>query len=54
MFVEALYNYVLKSPVGEYISVQSVDSVFSVLGEHKGYEFVSRTLVAYRSCGMAD
>ena len=54
MFIEALYNYTLKSPVGEFLSVQSVDGVFDVLREHQGYEFISRTLVAYRSCGMAD
>ena len=54
MFVTGLYNYVLKSPIGEYVSVQSVDDVFSVLREHEGYEFVSRSLIGYRSCGMAD
>lgn len=54
MFVEALYNYTLKSPVGEFLSVQSVDGIFSVLREHEGYEFVSRSLIGYRSCGMAD
>jgi len=54
MFVEALYNYTLKSPVGEFLSVQSVDGVFDVLREYQGYEFISRTLVAYRSCGIAD
>ena len=54
MFITGLYNYVLKSPVGEYISVQSVDGVFDVLKEHQGYEFVSKTLIAYQSCAMAD
>lgn len=54
MFVEAIYNYTLKSQSGEFLSVQSVDGIFSVLREHQGCEFVSRTLVAYRSCGMAD
>ena len=54
MFITSLYNYVLKSPVGEYISVQSVDGVFDVLKEHQGYEFVSQTLIAYQSCAMAD
>ena len=54
MFVEALYNYTLVSPVGEFISVQSVDGVFDVLREHQGYEFISKTLVGYRYCGMAD
>ena len=54
MFVTGLYNYVLKSPVGEYVSVQSVDGVFDVLREHQGYEFISKTLVGYRNCGMAD
>lgn len=33
MFVEAIYNYTLVSPVGE---------------------FISRTILGYRSCGMAD
>ena len=54
MFVTGLYNYVLKSPVGEYVSIQSVDGVFDVLREHQGYEFISKTLVGYRNCGMAD
>lgn len=54
MFVTGLYNYVLKSSVGEYISVQSIDGVFDVLKEHQGYEFVSKTLIAYQSCAMAD
>lgn len=54
MFITGLYNYVLKSPVGEYISVQSVDGVFDVLKEYQGYEFVSKTLVAYQSCAIAD
>lgn len=54
MFITGLYNYVLKSPVGEYISIQSVDGVFDVLKEHQGYEFVSKTLIAYQSCAMAD
>lgn len=54
MFITGLYNYVLKSTVGEYISVQSVDGVFDVLKEHQGYEFVSKTLIAYQSCAMAD
>lgn len=54
MFVEALYCYTLLSPIGEFLSIQSTDGVFSVLKEHKGYEFVSRSLIGYRSCGMAD
>lgn len=54
MFVTGLYNYVLKSPIGEYVSVQSVDGVFDVLREHQGYEFISKTLVGYRNYGMAD
>lgn len=54
MFVTGLYLYTLVSPVGEFLSVQSVDGIFSVLREHKGYEFVSRSLIGYRSCGMAD
>ena len=54
MFVEAIYNYTLVSPAGEFLSIQSTDGVFSVLKENQGYEFVSRSLVAYRSCGMAD
>lgn len=54
MFVEALYNYTLQSPTGEFLSVQSVDGVFDVLKEHQGYIFVSKSLIGYRSCGMAD
>lgn len=54
MFVEALYYYTLLSPVGEFLSIQSTDGIFSVLRKHEGYEFVSRSLIGYRSCGMAD
>lgn len=54
MFVEALYNYTLLSPAGEFMSVHSTDSVFGVLKEHQGYEFISRTILGYRSCAMAD
>lgn len=54
MVVECLYNYTLVSPVGEFISVQSTDGIFGVLKEHQGYEFISRTMLGYRSCGMAD
>nr|DAJ61105.1 MAG TPA: hypothetical protein [Caudoviricetes sp.] len=54
MFVEALYCYTLLSPVGEFLSIQSTDGIFSVLREHEGYEFVSRSLIGYRNCGMAD
>lgn len=54
MFVEAIYNYTLVSPVGEFISVQSTDGIFGVLKEHKGFQFISRTILGYRSCGMAD
>lgn len=53
MFVEALYYYTLLSPAGEFLSIQSTDGIFSVLREHEGYEFVSRSLIGYRSCGMA-
>ena len=54
MFVEALYCYTLLSPVGEFLSIQSTDGIFDVLREHQGYEFISKTLVGYRNCGMAD
>lgn len=54
MFVEALYCYTLLSPVGEFLSIQSTDGIFSVLREYERYEFVSRSLIGYRNCGMAD
>lgn len=54
MFVEALYNYTLKSQSGEFISVQSTDGIFGVLKKHQGFQFISRTILGYRSCGMAD
>lgn len=54
MFITGLYNYILVSPVGEFISIQSVDGVFDILKEYRGYEFVSKTLIAYQSCAMAD
>ena len=54
MFVESLYSYTLVSPAGEILSVQSVDGIADVLREHQGYEFISRVLVGYRNCGMAD
>lgn len=54
MFVEAIYNYTLVSPVGEFISIQSTDGIFGVLKEYQGFQFISRTILGYRSCGMAD
>lgn len=54
MFVTGLYLYTLVSPVGEFLSVQSTDGVFDVLKEHQGYEFVSKTLIGYSTCAMAD
>lgn len=54
MFITGLYNYTLSTPSGEFISVQSTEGVFDVLREHQGYEFVSKTLVGYQSCVMAD
>lgn len=54
MFVTGLYLYTLVSPMGEFLSVQSTDGIFDVLKEHQGYEFVSKTLVAYQSCAIAD
>ena len=50
--VTALYNYTLKLN-GEYISVFSEDSVFGVLKEHQGAEFISRSIVGYQAV-MAD
>lgn len=54
MFITGIYLYTLVSPVGELLSVQSTDGVFDVLREHQGYEFISKSLIGYSNCAMAD
>ena len=54
MFVTGLYNYTLLTPNGAYISVQSTDGVFDILRENGGCKFISKTLIGYQSCAMAD
>lgn len=54
MFITGIYLYTLVSPVGEFLSVQSTDGVFDILREHQGYEFVSKSLIGYSNCAMAD
>lgn len=54
MFITGLYNYTLSTPSGEFISIQSTEGVFDVLRENEGCQFISKTLIAYQSCGIAD
>ena len=54
MFITGLYNYTLSTPSGEFISVQSTEGVFDVLRENEGCQFISKTLIGYQSCAMAD
>lgn len=54
MFITGLYNYTLSTPSGDYISVQSTEGVFDVLRENEGCQFISKTLIGYQSCAMAD
>lgn len=54
MFITGLYNYTLSTPSGDYISVQSTEGVFDVLRENEGCQFISKTLIGYQSCTMAD
>ena len=54
MFITGLYNYTLSTPSGEFISVQSTEGVFDVLRENDGCQFISKTLIGYQSCAMAD
>ena len=53
-FITGLYNYTLSTPEGTYISVQSTEGVFDVLRENEGCQFISKTLIGYQSCAMAD
>lgn len=54
MFITGLYLYTLVSPTGNYISIQSIDGVFDVLRENEGCQFISKTLIGYQNCAIAD
>lgn len=47
--ITMVYNYVLKMADGQYVSLLSDDSVFSVLKEHPGAQFVSRNEYGYKA-----
>lgn len=47
--ITMVYSYVLKMADGQYISLLSDDSVFSVLKEHSGAQFISRNEYGYRT-----
>lgn len=47
--ITMVYSYVLKMADGQYISLLSGDSVFSVLKEHPGAQFISRNEYGYRT-----
>lgn len=47
--ITMVYSYVLKMANGQYISLLSDDSVFSVLKEHPGAQLVSRNEYGYRT-----
>lgn len=47
--ITMVYNYTLKLANGQYVSFLSDDSLFSVLKEHPGAQFVSRNEYGYRA-----
>lgn len=51
--ISTTYNYTLLLANGQYVSILSEDSVFGVLSEYPGAQFVSRNAVGY-STVMAD
>lgn len=47
--ITMVYSYVLKMADGQYVSLLSDDSVFSVLKKHPGAQFISRNEYGYRT-----
>ena len=47
--ITMVYNYTLKLANGQYLSLLSDDSVFSVLKEHPGAQFISRNEYGYKT-----
>lgn len=51
--ITMVYNYVLKLANGQYTSFLSDDTVFGVMKEYPGAEFISRSEIGYKAV-MAD
>lgn len=47
--ITMVYNYTLLLANGQYLSLLSDDSVFGVLKEHPGAQFVSRNEYGYKA-----
>ena len=47
--IAMVYSYVLKMADGQYVSLLSDDSVFGVLKEYPGAQFISRNEYGYRT-----
>lgn len=51
--ITIVYNYTLKLANGQYASLVSDDTVFGVMKEFPGAQFISRTELGYKAV-MAD
>lgn len=47
--ITMVYNYVLKMANGQYVSILSDDTVYGILSEHPGAQFISRNEYGYRT-----
>lgn len=47
--ITMVYSYVLKMADGQYLSLLSDDSIFSILKEHPGAQFISRNEYGYKA-----
>ena len=46
--ITMVYSYTLLLANGQYVSILSDDTVYGVLSEHPGAQFISRNAVGYR------
>ena len=47
--ITMVYNYTLLLANGQYVSILSDDTVYGVLSEHPGAQFISRNEYGYRT-----
>lgn len=47
--ITMVYSYVLKMADGQYVSILSDDTVYGVLSEHPGAQFISRNEYGYKA-----
>lgn len=47
--ITMVYNYTLLLANGQYVSILSDDTVYGVLSEHQGAQFISRNEYGYRT-----